>query len=178
MFGKGLAAFGAGEDEIMGPTWRMAVVAAGALLISAAGCRAPEHAVPAPQPTVAVGGATPSQQRDTAGMANEPTQAKEYEGQAAAGPSTPTAPATRPEPKATKWRCTHDEECALTLVEEGGCCDKCSQRAMRFADLQALLTRCAEDRKRCPQPACAPPRLHAHPVCREGNCAVAFERND
>lgn len=129
------------------------MVAAGALLFPGAACRAPEHAVPAPQPPVAVGGATPSQQRGT-------------------------LPATRPEPKGAKAGCTHDEECAVTWMEEGGCCDKCSQRAVRFVDLQAIQTRCAEDQKRCPAPACAPPRLHARAACRDGNCVVVYERND
>lgn len=107
-----------------------------------------------------MGGATPSQQRNSTGQ------------------RTGTAPATRPEPEGAKAGCTHDEECAVTRMEVGGCCDNCSERAVRFADLQALQTRCAEDQKRCPAPACAPPRLHAHAACQDGNCVAVYQRND
>lgn len=89
----------------------------------------------------------------------------------------PPPAATKPpaeEPVEAEARCTRDEDCALTLLSEEGCCPMlCTPRAISTTALARQQKSCANvPESSCPEPMCRPPSGAPSPACQKGRCTV------
>ncbi|MBF5041223.1 MULTISPECIES: hypothetical protein [Myxococcaceae] len=104
---------------------------------------------------------------------------------AAAAPAEPASavpPAVAAPEAGAGGRCTSDADCALTRIDESGCCETlCTPRPVLRSELAQLEERkrqCGASAQRCPDPVCAPPRFRTGVACQAGRCAATQQSDD